>query len=151
MIPSKYEWPSTDVVLVVNMVSGTIDTINIDYDYIAINNFFKASDGTIYAATDRGVFKLDITTDVEPINGNDNLINIYPNPASDLINICYQNSENIKSIKIINQLGEIVYDNDVIASGNYIQISTKEFASGIYYCLMKMEDRTVSQKFVIVR
>ena len=58
----------------------------------------------------------------------DNLIEVYPNPASDIINIVCESVP--FQIKLINILGAEVYSGS--SSSNEMQIDVNKFKSGIY-------------------
>jgi hypothetical protein len=80
------------------------------------------------------------TTFVDYINVtdiNNSAINIYPNPVSDVIYI--KSNYPVKSIKIYNQLGELITEK---AQDNQINIS--QFISGIYFCKISDEDGNTS-------
>lgn len=71
-------------------------------------------------------------SDVSPTSGITNLsrteVLIYPNPTNDLLNI--KTNEPIVNLTMVNMLGQMVY-NSTNAS-NILQISTANFAKGIY-------------------
>jgi ligand-binding sensor domain-containing protein len=153
LVPRDY-WPSTSQAIVIDMNSGTVDTIANDYNYIEINKFYRSDDGSVYAATDRGVFKLDISTGVETNVVNDNQLGIYPNPANEKIYINYKNdNQNPISLIILNQLGELIFEKNYndYSKFNSLQISTKEYPSGIYYCILKTSKEFITQKFILVK
>jgi hypothetical protein len=152
----KYNyWSPSNSVIIFDIFSNEIDTISIDYPYIEIYRVFRASDGGVYAATDRGVFKLDITTDVEEVGNNgDTKFRIYPNPANETVTISFKNiGQNLLSLKIINQIGVIVFENNLnkMSALNLIQINIKEYAPGIYMCILKTRDESFIQKFVVIK
>ena len=68
---------------------------------------------------------------------NNNSINIYPNPAIDVLNI-----ENANSVTILNITGQTVYE------GNETQINVSQYPAGIYVILIEGENGTYTQKFV---
>lgn len=126
--------PSTDKVMIVDLLHTSIDTIGISYPYIDINRIFRTHDGKVYAATDRGVFKLEerpVTVREEEISAP--LRSLYPNPARDavtlpadapphgLITIC-----TILGVQVL----EMQYQSTVNVSG---------LPSGLYY--LRMGDR----------
>lgn len=80
--------PATDKVIIVDLLHTTIDTIGISYPYIDINRIFRTHDGKVYAATDRGVFKLEerpVTVREGEISAP--LRSLYPNPAGDAVTL----------------------------------------------------------------
>ncbi len=76
---------------------------------------------------------------------------ISPNPANDYITIKYnQIYEAVANLKILNSIGEIVYESNLEGNKNFI-IDTKQFQSGIYYCIFNTGKGSSVQKFVIVK
>jgi len=78
-------------------------------------------------ATTSGVFKWDSQTHVSPIENVVN-VNIYPNPASDFVTI--ESSENIRSIQVINQLGQVMVDQNIQTTKS--TINTNSLNKGLY-------------------
>ncbi len=71
------------------------------------------------------------TTGIENINYSD--VNIYPNPASDIIYINTPNADNQSyNIKIVNALGQVFY-----TSFNQKSVDISSFKSGIYLVIIK--------------
>ena len=71
---------------------------------------------------------------------NTNII-LYPNPATDEINI--SSTETIKNIMILNYKGQLIYE------GNSSRISTSNFKCGIYIIRIKTDNGVETQKFTI--
>jgi hypothetical protein len=71
---------------------------------------------------------------------SDELI-VYPNPATDLINIVP--SMNIKSISIFNNIGQTVYQ------GNETQININNFESGVYIIRINNGNEIINKKILI--
>jgi hypothetical protein len=68
---------------------------------------------------------------------NNSFINVYPNPVSDVIYI--KSNYPVKSIKIYNQLGELITEKP---KGNQVDIA--QHISGIYFCKVSDEDGNTS-------
>ena len=77
-------------------------------------------------------------------------IKIYPNPAREIINIWVNDymAEQMVSLKMLNAFGNLVYSDNRIASGS-TQISTKDFAKGIYFIEIKRNAQVFNQKIII--
>ena len=72
-------------------------------------------------------------------------LTVYPNPASDLLNI---NSNNqILNIKFLNYTGQIVTDNKF--HSKEVIINTSVFNSGIYFIQIETEKGISTKKVVI--
>lgn len=72
---------------------------------------------------------------------------LFPNPATDLITVNYSNSN---SVKIINELGDVVYSTNL----SYSQIGTKtidmsSFARGLYQVLLINDKGTIAKKVIL--
>ena len=80
------------------------------------------------------------------VDENENiLLSVYPNPATECINIA---GENIASIEICNLLGSVVYEMQQCSSHNLI--STENMPAGSYFVRVKMVDGKVITKKVII-
>jgi choice-of-anchor B domain-containing protein len=69
---------------------------------------------------------------------------IFPNPASDIVNVLTENQE-IQSISIFNKLGQVVYEKSQINDFNF-SLNVSGFSSGMY--LMKINNN-ISKKLII--
>ena len=73
-------------------------------------------------------------------------INIYPNPASDVINIWGENE--IDEIRIYSATGKLIMHQVKIYS-NKLKVDTEEFARGIYMIQVFQEGGVASGKFIV--
>ena len=74
-----------------------------------------------------------------------NNVDIYPNPASDLINVT---AENLTKINIYNSIGQLIYSQDVNA--NEVKVSTDSWTNGLYYINVETKDGFKSSQKIIV-
>ena len=83
------------------------------------------------------------------VDENDNImLSVYPNPATEYINIA---GENIASIEICNLLGEVVHYISVAPRHEHTNvISTENMPAGSYYVRVRLEDGKVITKKIIV-
>jgi hypothetical protein len=72
-------------------------------------------------------------------------INIYPNPATNLVNI--DSDHPINTIQIISYTGQMVYNQQV--SGNNVQINTSDFSVGVYFINVTTSEGVTTQKLLI--
>ncbi len=102
-------------------------------------------DGT---TNDMGAFYFDQTyiTAVDSYL-NDNEIVVYPNPATDIINI--KGSESYKRVMITNLLGSIV--KDIATSNNIISLNISDLKTGIYLMILYNQNGTVFKKKIVKR
>lgn len=78
-------------------------------------------------------------------NEANNIINIYPNPVNDILNIDLSNHD-ASNISIINALGEIVFTENV--SANHLSLKTNNLISGIYFIKVESKHKTSTIKFI---
>jgi hypothetical protein len=90
-------------------------------------------------------------TGIGKLNATSYLLNIYPNPANDVLNIVTSlNAGELVSIQIINNLGQVLYQSEI--HGNESNIPVNQLANGIYYVqLVNTSHQTTTQKFIIQR
>ena len=74
---------------------------------------------------------------------DENDILLYPNPASDVLNVSFVNG---CEILIYNTLGQIVYQDKVV--GDEVRVDTHAFAPGTYFVQVKGEKNCV-KRFVV--
>lgn len=84
------------------------------------------------------------TCDIDEIDENivDNSVNIYPNPASDVINILNGNNLNITSVEIIDLMGR------TILSSEKTNIDISNLAEGQYFVKIHGETTVVKKLFI---
>ena len=80
------------------------------------------------------------------VDENENIVlSVYPNPATECINIA---GENIASIEICNLLGGVVYEMQNCSNNNVI--STENMPAGSYFVRARMADGKVITKKIII-
>jgi len=81
---------------------------------------------------------------------NDNLIELYPVPCKDYLNVHLKNQTNENfTIEINNLLGESIYFG-VLNSNNPLIIQTNNYNKGIFIVNIKKENRLISAKKIII-
>jgi len=83
-----------------------------------------------------------------PENVDENAIQIYPNPAGDLITIAFKSNETVKGeLMITNQIGQIVFKQE-LSGNNKIAIDLTPLKSGAYIIRMKIDNgQTINKQF----
>ncbi|HIP36149.1 MAG TPA: T9SS type A sorting domain-containing protein [Crocinitomix sp.] len=71
-------------------------------------------------------------------------VSIFPNPATDIVNI---STENATSISIINSIGQTIYATNINETTHSIDVSN--FANGIYFVEIRNETEKITKKLVI--
>lgn len=108
--------------------------------------FFGGSDGTnIMDGTWIYTSDIQITSDIDEYWTNN--INIYPNPASNYINI--ETTYIFSDIYIFNSLGQIVYQSNIVDNNTIINISF--LPAGFYNVLFNANNKIISKKFIVFR
>ena len=73
-------------------------------------------------------------------------VNVFPNPAKDVINIT--SDYNIKSVTLVNYVGQTVFTQAV--SGNSYQINVSEYVTGMYFVRVETTDGSVITKRIAI-
>jgi len=102
-------------------------------DYISVSYFpgdLAGTDGSLVNAFGpEGLYNPGIESGKIFSTTADNFIKVYPNPASDIVNIVCESAP--FQVKLINSLGAEVYSGS--SSSNELQIDVNMFKSGIYF------------------
>ncbi len=85
------------------------------------------------------------TIGINEVAAENNYLNVYPTPAKDFVNI--QAGCNVNLVKIVNMIGQVVYEKQYDAKN--IKINTSNLQSGVYFLQMETAQGKVSKKFVI--
>jgi len=72
-------------------------------------------------------------------------ISIYPNPASDILNIVSNNT--INRIRVLNSVGQIMFDNE--SNNSILNINTSNYQSGIYFIQLETNNEIITEKITI--
>lgn len=90
-----------------------------------------------------------MSTDVENQISFDD-INVYPNFASDIVNISTTKFRMIKDIKIFNSAGLLV--DTIVMTSDKIEIDLSDYSSGLYYLTFTQNDGVhVTKKLTVIR
>ena len=76
------------------------------------------------------------------------MIALYPNPASDRVNVA--SSTEISRVTIINYVGQIVYDAEISAERS-LTISTASYEAGVYIVKLETENGVVTKRLAITK
>lgn len=85
-----------------------------------------------------------VGVNVNDIN-NDKSLSIYPNPVKNELNI--NSVSELRSVKVLNAVGQIIFDTKVI--GNSYKINTSSYKNGIYFVQIESEKGMNIKKFVV--
>jgi hypothetical protein len=91
-----------------------------------------------------------VISNVESINPQENGFTIYPNPSNGIVNIKFDKIENKDAkIEIFNQLGQMVYSQNVITSKLDHLVVAENFANGIYFIKITTDTFAKSERILI--
>ena len=134
------------------------------YKYVAIGNFFDdahtdtVSTGSMHWAADAAYYFIDdvcVTTDsvynvtwtgINAVGNENNLINIFPNPASDLLN--FKVDELMEEVQLINNLGLVIYSS--LINNYFFQISVLNIPTGNFIIKIKTKNGFFLSKINII-
>lgn len=143
------------------IVPGTIAQVTYDYYSPAISKapLFTISTSTMASALGTSTQTMVtinsnyLTLGVKEQADNEALrFNVFPNPASEILNITFNNPSNeVTSYQIINSLGQLVKSAEIntVSGINKQQISLNNLESGIYFVTITVGDKTAHQKINI--
>jgi hypothetical protein len=75
-------------------------------------------------------------------------LNIYPNPASDVLTVSSSMRYAVSSIEIFNLLGEKIYNTPITDNRLPVTINIADFPSGVYVVRVRMEKGVAVSKFI---
>ena len=80
-------------------------------------------------------------------------VNIYPNPANDLLHVDFSAADiEEASIEIHNISGEVVYTKEGLnVGGSSHDVDVSGFMNGLYFVTIKVGDKSIREKFTILR
>lgn len=115
----------------------------------AINERPEDQEIDFHMSTLFGIYKVTYnyttTGKEEFLINNSPKLNVYPNPASDIVNIKFGENDGVVDLSIVSTTGQVVFSQRVNAN---TQISTENFAKGIY--IVKAQSGNVSHKQKLV-
>jgi hypothetical protein len=118
---------------------------------VKVTDLDMRNDYTVYAATyGRGVFSGLFTNTT--LSATDftlsNNVKIYPNPATDLINVSVSNYVGDLKVELFDVNGRLVNDKTVDFSGNY-SMELNELTAGVYIVKLTGTNLNYSEKIVV--
>ncbi len=114
-----------------------------DYFYLGGNSTWEYA---YYYIDDIYVGSIDT-----PISIQDNidvLFSLFPNPASESVNIKLPSNQNECSLKVYDAFGNIKYNESKIQ--NIHNVNTTDFSNGVYYFILQRNNKTIFNKKIII-
>ena len=119
------------------IVSATY-TINKEYSQAYTKTEFPTIDGEFSVVNvTKGAIETEKTTLTE--------VTIYPNPATDVLNIVSNNI--INRVRILNSVGQIMFDSEL--NNTILNVNTTNYQSGIYFIQLETNDGIITEKVTI--
>jgi len=137
---------TTDTFDVLAGATPSVDAIEVYHDSLIIGGYFRSINGDTAC---RRVAKYNAAlTGIEKRNTN-NLMRIFPNPASNQITIEFASSAN-SILEITNIFGQTMYAETIkgISGKQSKNIDLSAFSEGVYFVRLKSEKECVSAKFI---
>jgi hypothetical protein len=120
-------------------------TINTDeLDAVAYHGMVTVRSNDVEA----GNYEIDVYANVTVgVNefGEKVYVSVYPNPAKDLLMV--KSNGDLQNVRIINNIGQIVFDQQA-GAGN-MQVNISNFEAGVYFIQVETESGSSTQKIVI--
>lgn len=107
---------------------------------------------TLLAATyGRGVWSTPVYTSIDPINGNNGTLNLYPNPTNGKINLTLDIPQAGEyNLSVYNIMGQKVYSTTLSVSGHYsASFDLSQYGSGVYLFTINGQGQTIEKKIVV--
>jgi hypothetical protein len=145
MSTSTFNLPNgKDLFLVDNFTNKTIK-IDSKFKY----NFLIDANNQSTFGSERFYLTTNIGTSVKELS-NASFFTIYPNPATDLLNIALSTSqEGNYSYTIFNQLGQVTSAGELsLINGKPAGINTQDLNNGIYFIQLSNGDQSQTIKFI---
>lgn len=96
-----------------------------------------------FVFADKAKMTVNITTGIEENIQNKLSAKIYPNPASNILNVQLDNSENIAEFRVFNALGqELISESNI--NSNFVNVPINNFDNGTYIIRIKTENDNLS-------
>ena len=130
---------------------GSFDGAAIGVDPAEIDYIMSFGTGNAAAYTSRFDNLVSWANNVENLLGNSDfeatnldLISLYPNPTSSILNISNNNNFNIKNISITDINGRVVKNQE----GSLTQINVSDLNAGVYFVTVDAEEGKTTKKFI---
>jgi len=108
-----------------------------------------------YNPTDSVAFRMNFRVDGKPLSEAEVSkpeISVYPNPADDFLRVQYQVSSGSKnSFELINLVGARVYQTELNAQQNEMELDLSKLNPGVYFYSLKSDGEVIMSKKLVIR
>ncbi|WP_282031495.1 VPS10 domain-containing protein [Winogradskyella eximia] len=110
----------------------------------------NAVEGKLYAATyGRGLWRSNLYNETLSISDFEfNNFSLYPNPASNEVNLKWNNSEDV-AVRIYNTLGKLMFYSKNVNLSNDYKIDTSAFKTGVYFVKLNTSKGEIIKKLIL--
>lgn len=77
-----------------------------------------------------------------------NVVNVYPNPVVDNLNLQITDKLNNATVRVLNQMGQVVYQNEHKSLNSNQVIDFKSIPSGVYLVYIKSDEGIITKKVI---
>ncbi len=106
----------------------------------------------LYAATyGRSSYKIDLSDNILNVNAPEEIIelSVFPNPASDFINIKLKKVSQNVEVLLYDQLGRVVYSTVFNDRQNQFQVDVTQFSKATYFLKVIADNKEITKKVII--
>jgi hypothetical protein len=120
------------------------------YGSVCVYNLFGQLLDSIPVDVSPGNFAFDIrnVTGIENLVNSPNL-NVYPNPASSVINIKMEGNTSLQKLTLMDALGKTIYAESAPATKTTIALNIENYASGIYFLTLQTSEGVLIHKKIV--
>ncbi|MCX6290147.1 MAG: T9SS type A sorting domain-containing protein [Bacteroidetes bacterium] len=159
-LSAPFSWNGTDNIMIltrwvrIGAGTGAVNwaSTSITPNHVSTSFNSSATMGSLYSFANRPNIKLYITTATGIMNGviNDADISIYPNPASDRLNIILKDIHSEAHIRIYSVPGSVFTEQHVFpgSSGESLALNIEFLPPGIYFLDIILPGRILKKKFI---
>lgn len=77
-------------------------------------------------------------------------LKIFPNPASDFVNVAVTSNEVNKKITIIDLLGKIVFSSNLAENNSNLRVNTSNFLPGVYFVSITSNNKSIRTSKIVI-
>lgn len=123
-------------------VNMTLDATTLTSDVYNGKIIIRSNDPVTSVATKQVLMNVVVGIDE---NGQNEVVSVYPNPASEYLQI--GSTGEITNVRIVNTIGQVVYNQNV--GLNKVRVSTDMLPNGVYFVNIETVNGTTTQKVII--
>ncbi len=141
----RSHFPSLNALQVVELIKCSAD----DIDGITENIPYAGKIGTGRVNAYAALTSTFCGTVGENEKEDNSSILIYPNPATDALNLILKSTASShSSVEIYNSVGQLLLQSEITGQKSTVNISS--LSEGVYYCIVKTGEKTFSNKIAVI-